>query len=181
MPSKPTDLVLVCLLRSPAQPRFARLLGWYRIPFALRPKLLPWTIWLFSGPRLFGERGGQIEYTAELSGKGERTQDILCPGSPPAGAVLPQIPRPASPNRSSSPTSSTAKTSTASPQRPCVSATAVSASSTQHVLKRDWHTLSLLRAQTDPPSPRRPQCGGGQAAPHVRHSLAQPGLLHHRL
>ena len=51
----------------------------------------------------------------------------------------------------------------------------------QHVLKRDWHTLSLIRAQTTPPSSRRPQRCRGQTSSQGGHTLAQSGLLHHRL
>jgi site-specific recombinase XerD len=51
----------------------------------------------------------------------------------------------------------------------------------QHVLKRDWHTLSLMRAQTTHRLPAVLSVEEVPATPHGRHAIAQPGLLHHRL
>ena len=36
--------------------------------FAPRRKLLQWTIWLFYQPSAFAERGGQIEFVAQVKG-----------------------------------------------------------------------------------------------------------------
>src|SRR5262249_26502143 len=105
---------------------------------------------------------------------------VLCPGSPPAHAVLPHIPRPH--------LGTGAAALLPAPQkrrrpRPHVHA---------HLLQRYSLLLSarpparLAHAVTPapancPPSPRCPQCGGGPAAPCVHHPLPQPRLLHYRL
>lgn len=68
MPLKPTDLVLVCLLPSPRDLEIARLLGWYRIPLRTAPKVVAVDYLAFYQPSAFGERGGQIEYIAEVRG-----------------------------------------------------------------------------------------------------------------
>src|SRR5687767_11713523 len=68
MPLKPTDLVLVCLLRSPRDLEIARLLGWYRIPLRTAPKVVAVDYLAFYQPSAFGERGGQIEFIAEVRG-----------------------------------------------------------------------------------------------------------------
>ena len=50
----------------------------------------------------------------------------------------------------------------------------------QHVLKRDWHTLALLRAQT---THRLPAVLSVEEVKRLLQAapLAQPGLLYHRL
>jgi hypothetical protein len=68
MPLKPTDLVLVCLLPSPRDLEIARLLGWYRIPLRTAPKVVAVDYLAFYQPSSFGERGGQIEFIAEVRG-----------------------------------------------------------------------------------------------------------------
>jgi hypothetical protein len=68
MPLKPTDLILVCLLPSPRDLEIARLLGWYRIPLRTAPKVVAVDYLAFYQPSAFGERGGQIEYIAEVRG-----------------------------------------------------------------------------------------------------------------
>ncbi|MCA2001928.1 MAG: hypothetical protein LDL51_08705 [Chloroflexi bacterium] len=65
---KPTDLVLVCLIPSPRDLEIARLLGWYRIPLRSAPKVVAVDYLAFYQPSAFGERGGQIEYIAEVRG-----------------------------------------------------------------------------------------------------------------
>lgn len=68
MPLKPTDLVLVAFLRSPRDLEIARLLGWYRIPLRRAPKVVAVDYLAFYQPSSFGERGGKIEYIAEVRG-----------------------------------------------------------------------------------------------------------------
>jgi hypothetical protein len=68
MPLKPTDLVLVCLLPSTRDLEIARLLGWYRIPLRTAPKVVAVDYLAFYQPSSFGERGGQIEFIAEVRG-----------------------------------------------------------------------------------------------------------------
>src|SRR5215208_694629 len=63
-----TSLVLVCLLRSPRDLEIARLLGWYRIPLRTAPKVVAVDYLAFYQPSAFGDRGGQIEYVAEVRG-----------------------------------------------------------------------------------------------------------------
>ncbi|HSM71094.1 MAG TPA: hypothetical protein VK851_06095 [Anaerolineales bacterium] len=63
-----TDLILVCLLPSPRDLEIARLLGWYRIPLRTAPKVVAVDQLAFYQPSAFGERGGQIEYVAEVKG-----------------------------------------------------------------------------------------------------------------
>jgi len=65
---QPTSLVLVCLLPSPRDLEIARLLGWYRIPLRTAPKVVAVDYLAFYQPSAFGERGGQIEYIAEVRG-----------------------------------------------------------------------------------------------------------------
>src|ERR671918_1230930 len=65
---RPTDLVLVCLLPTPRDLEIARLLGWYRIPLRTAPKVVAVDYVAFYQPSSFGERGGQIEYIAEVRG-----------------------------------------------------------------------------------------------------------------
>jgi hypothetical protein len=68
MPLTPTDLVLVAFLPSPRDLEIARLLGWYRIPLRTAPKVVAVDYLAFYQPSSFGERGGQIEYVAEVRG-----------------------------------------------------------------------------------------------------------------
>ncbi len=63
-----TSLVLVCLLPAPRDLEIARLLGWYRIPLRTAPKVVAVDYLAFYQPTAFGERGGQIEFVAEVRG-----------------------------------------------------------------------------------------------------------------
>ena len=65
---QPTSLILVCLLPTPRDLEIARLLGWYRIPLRTSPKVVAVDYLAFYQPSSFGERGGQIEYVAEVRG-----------------------------------------------------------------------------------------------------------------
>jgi hypothetical protein len=65
---KPTDLVLVAFLPTPRDMEIARLLGWYRIPLRTAPKVVAVDYLAFYQPSTFGERGGKIEYVAEVRG-----------------------------------------------------------------------------------------------------------------
>jgi hypothetical protein len=65
---KPTDLILVCLLPSPRDLEIARLLGWYRIPLRTAPKVVAVDYLAFYQPSTFAERGGQIEFIAQVKG-----------------------------------------------------------------------------------------------------------------
>jgi len=65
---EPTDLILVCLLPTPRDLEIARLLGWYRIPLRTAPKVVAVDYLAFYKPSAFGERGGQIEFVAEVRG-----------------------------------------------------------------------------------------------------------------
>lgn len=65
---KPTDLILVCLLPTPRDLEIARLLGWYRIPLRTAPKVVAVDYLAFYQPSAFAERGGQIEYVAQVRG-----------------------------------------------------------------------------------------------------------------
>ena len=65
---KPTDLILVCLLPTIRDLEIARLLGWYRIPLRTAPKVVAVDYLAFYQPSAFGERGGQIEFIAEVRG-----------------------------------------------------------------------------------------------------------------
>lgn len=65
---KPTDLILVAFLPTPRDLEIARLLGWYRIPLRTAPKVVVVDYLAFYQPSTFGERGGQIEYLAEVRG-----------------------------------------------------------------------------------------------------------------
>lgn len=62
------SLILVCLLPTPRDLDFARLLGWYRIPFRSAPKVVAVDYLAFYQPASFGESGGQIQYAAEVRG-----------------------------------------------------------------------------------------------------------------
>jgi hypothetical protein len=65
---QPTSLILVCLLPTPRDLEIARLLGWYRIPLRTAPKVVAVDYLAFYQPSAFGQRGGQIEYVAEVRG-----------------------------------------------------------------------------------------------------------------
>ena len=65
---KPTDLILVCLLPTIRDLEIARLLGWYRIPLRTAPKVVAVDYLAFYQPLAFGERGGQIEFIAQVKG-----------------------------------------------------------------------------------------------------------------
>jgi hypothetical protein len=65
---KPTDLILVCLLPTPRDLEIARLLGWYRIPLRTAPKVVAVDYLAFYQPSTFAERGGQIEFIAQVRG-----------------------------------------------------------------------------------------------------------------
>jgi hypothetical protein len=65
---QPTSLVLVCFVPSPRDLEIARLLGWYRIPLRTAPKVVAVDYLAFYQPSSFGERGGQIEFVAEVHG-----------------------------------------------------------------------------------------------------------------
>ncbi len=64
----PASLVLVCILPRPRDLEIARLLGWYRIPLRTAPKVVAVDYLAFYQPASFGERGGRIEYVAEVLG-----------------------------------------------------------------------------------------------------------------
>lgn len=68
MPVSPTSLVLVCFVPSPRDLEIARLLGWYRIPLRTAPKVVAVDYLAFYQPASFGERGGKIEFMAEVRG-----------------------------------------------------------------------------------------------------------------
>ena len=65
---QPSSLVLVCLVPSPRDLEIARLLGWYRIPLRTAPKVVAVDYLAFYQPSSFGQRGGQIEFVAEVRG-----------------------------------------------------------------------------------------------------------------
>jgi hypothetical protein len=65
---QPTSLILVGLLPSPRDLEIARLLGWYRIPLRTAPKVVAVDYLAFYQPSAFGERGGKIEFVAEVRG-----------------------------------------------------------------------------------------------------------------
>ncbi len=65
---EPTSLILVCLMPSLRDLEIARLLGWYRIPLRTAPKVVAVDYLAFYQPSAFGERGGQIEFVAEVRG-----------------------------------------------------------------------------------------------------------------
>jgi len=68
MPLSPTSLILVCFVPSPRDLEIARLLGWYRIPLRTAPKVVAVDYLAFYQPASFGERGGKIEFIAEVRG-----------------------------------------------------------------------------------------------------------------
>jgi hypothetical protein len=59
---------LICLLPTQRDLELARLLGWYRIPLRTAPKVVAVDYLAFYQPAAFGERGGQIEFVAEVRG-----------------------------------------------------------------------------------------------------------------
>ena len=65
---RPTDLILVCLLPTPRDLEIARLLGWYRIPLRTAPKVVAVDYLAFYQPSAFADRGGQIEFIAQVRG-----------------------------------------------------------------------------------------------------------------
>ena len=65
---QPTSLILVCLMPTPRDLEIARLLGWYRIPLRTAPKVVAVDYLAFYQPSAFGERGGKIEFLAEVRG-----------------------------------------------------------------------------------------------------------------
>jgi hypothetical protein len=76
---KPTDLILVCLLPTPRDLEIARLLGWYRIPLRTAPKVVAVDYLAFYQPSAFAERGGQIEFIAQVRGHELTTrEELLC-------------------------------------------------------------------------------------------------------
>lgn len=82
MPISPTSLILVCFVPSPRDLEIARLLGWYRIPLRTAPKVVAVNYLAFYQPSSFGDRGGQIEYVAEVRGhelttRGELLKDEI--------------------------------------------------------------------------------------------------------
>lgn len=64
----PTSLILVAYLPTPRDLEIARVLGWYRIPLRTAPKVIAVDYLAFYQPASFGERGGRIEYVAEVHG-----------------------------------------------------------------------------------------------------------------
>ena len=64
----PTSLILVCLLPTPRDLEIARLLGWYRIPLRTAPKVVAVDYLAFYQASAFAERGGQIEFIAQVKG-----------------------------------------------------------------------------------------------------------------
>lgn len=68
MTISPTSLILVCLLPTPRDLEIARLLGWYRIPLRTAPKVVAVDYLAFYQPSTFAERGGLIEFVAQVKG-----------------------------------------------------------------------------------------------------------------
>lgn len=77
MPLSPTSLILVCFVPSPRDLEIARLLGWYRIPLRTAPKVVAVDYLAFYQPASFGERGGKIEFIAEVRGHELTTRSEL--------------------------------------------------------------------------------------------------------
>ncbi len=59
---------MVCLLPTPRDLEFARLLGWYRIPLRTAPKVVAVDYLAFYQPSSFGDQGGRIEFIAPMLG-----------------------------------------------------------------------------------------------------------------
>lgn len=74
---KPTDLILVCLIPNMRDLEIARLLGWYRIPLRTAPKVVAVDYLAFYQASAFAERGGQIEFIAQVKGHELTTRDEL--------------------------------------------------------------------------------------------------------
>jgi len=74
---KPTDLILVCLIPSLRDLEIARLLGWYRIPLRTAPKVVAVDYLAFYQHSAFAERGGQIEFIAQVRGHELTTRSEL--------------------------------------------------------------------------------------------------------
>jgi hypothetical protein len=74
---RPTDLILVCLLPTPRDLEIARLLGWYRIPLRTAPKVVAVDQLAFYQPSAFADRGGQIEFIAQVKGHELTTRSEL--------------------------------------------------------------------------------------------------------
>ena len=72
-----TSLVLVCLIPTPRDLEIARLLGWYRIPLRTAPKVVSVDYVAFYQPSSFEERGGQIEFIAQVKGHELTTRSEL--------------------------------------------------------------------------------------------------------
>ena len=77
MTISPTSLILVCLLPTPRDLEIARLLGWYRIPLRTAPKVVAVDQLAFYQPSAFAERGGQIEFIAQVKGHELTTRSEL--------------------------------------------------------------------------------------------------------
>ncbi|GAB4541558.1 MAG: hypothetical protein Fur002_10210 [Anaerolineales bacterium] len=65
---KPTDLILVALMKSPRDMDIARMLGWYRIPLRSAPKVVAVDYLAFYQPSSFGANSARIEYIAQVKG-----------------------------------------------------------------------------------------------------------------
>ena len=65
---KPTDLILVTVMKTPRDMEIARLLGWYRIPLRTAPKVIAVDYLAFYQPSAFGEKSGRIECAAQVRG-----------------------------------------------------------------------------------------------------------------
>src|SRR4029453_14883821 len=103
-----------------------------------------------------------------------------CPRRPPAGSVLPPIPRPHLRTGASALLPAPHKRRRPRPSVHAYLLQRYSLLLSAFPPARLAHAVAPTRANR-PPSSRRPQCGGGPAAPCLRHPLAHPGLLHHRL
>ena len=68
MPLKSSDLVMVCLLPTPRDLEFARLLGWYRIPLASAPKTLRVDWLAFFLTSAFGDERWSVRYLGRVRG-----------------------------------------------------------------------------------------------------------------
>lgn len=65
---KPSDLILVVYIPSPRDLEIARVLGWYRIPFANAPKVVAVDYLAFYQPASFGRHKWRIETLAPVRG-----------------------------------------------------------------------------------------------------------------
>lgn len=64
----PTDLILIAIMPSPRDLEIARVLGWYRIPYAKAPKTVSVDRIAFYQTARFGEEKWAINYTAPVLG-----------------------------------------------------------------------------------------------------------------